>query len=210
MAYNRVMVEIRQTEVYARWFRRLRDREARVRIDSRIRRLSLGNPGDVRPVGEGVSEIRIDYGPGCRVYFVQQGQALVVLLPGGDKEPGAGHTKGAGAGQGTIGAAAMERTQTRPWDPAEHLETEEDMAAYLNVALEEGDLGLIMAALGDIARARRMAIVAQETGLGRESLYKSLSPDGNPEFATVLKVVRALGLQLRAAAGSGRRVNDAS
>ncbi len=104
----------------------------------------------------------------------------------------------------------MERTQTRPWDPAEHLETEEDMAAYLNVALEEGDLGLIMAALGDIARARRMAIVAQETGLGRESLYKSLSPDGNPEFATVLKVVRALGLQLRAAAGSGRRVNDAS
>ena len=210
MAYNRVMVEIRQTEVYARWFRRLRDREARVRIDSRIRRLSLGNPGDVRPVGEGVSEIRIDYGPGCRVYFVRQGQALVVLLAGGDKEPGAGLTKGAGADQGTIGAAAMERTQTRPWDPAEHLETEEDMAAYLNVALEEGDLGLIMAALGDIARARRMAIVAQETGLGRESLYKSLSPDGNPEFATVLKVVRALGLQLRAAAGSGRRVNDAS
>ena len=104
----------------------------------------------------------------------------------------------------------MERTQTRPWDPAEHLQTDEDMAAYLNVALEEGDLSLIMATLGDIARARRMAIVAQETGLGRESLYKSLSPDGNPEFATVLKVVRALGLQLRAAAGSDRRVNDAS
>ncbi len=85
VAYNRVMVEIRQTEVYARWFRRLRDRDARVRIDSRIRRLSLGNPGDLRPVGEGVSEIRIDYGPGYRVYFVQRGQALVVLLAGGDK-----------------------------------------------------------------------------------------------------------------------------
>ena len=79
------MVEIRQTEVYARWFRRLRDRDARVRIDSRIRRLSLGNPGDLRPVGEGVSEIRIDYGPGYRVYFVQRSQALVVLLAGGDK-----------------------------------------------------------------------------------------------------------------------------
>ena len=92
----------------------------------------------------------------------------------------------------------MEKTKTRPWDPAEHLETEEDMAAYLNVALEEGDLGLIMATLGDIARARRMAIVAQETGLGRESLYKSLSADGNPEFATVLKVVSALGLRLQA------------
>ena len=93
----------------------------------------------------------------------------------------------------------MKRTQTRPWDPAEHLETEEDMASYLNVALEEGDLSLIMATLGDIARARRMAVVAQETGLGRESLYKSLSTDGNPEFVTVLKVVRALGLRLQVA-----------
>ena len=97
----------------------------------------------------------------------------------------------------------MEKTQTRPWDPTEHLETEQDMAAYLNVALEEGDLSLIMATLGDIARARRMAIVAEETGLGRESLYKSLSADGNPEFATVLKVVRALGLRLRATAAPG-------
>ena len=94
----------------------------------------------------------------------------------------------------------MAKTRTRSWDPAEHLETEEDMAAYLNVALEEGDLSLIMAALGDIARARRMAMVAQESGLGRESLYKSLSADGNPEFGTVLKVLHALGLQLQASA----------
>ena len=84
--YNTVMVEIRQTEVYARWFSRLRDREARARIDVRIRRLSLGNPGDVMPVGEGVSEIRIDYGPGYRVYFVQRSETLVVLLNGGDKD----------------------------------------------------------------------------------------------------------------------------
>ncbi len=80
------MIEIRQTEVYARWFRGLRDRQARARIDNRIRRLSLSNPGDVRPVGEGVSEIRIDYGPGYRVYFVQRGGALIVLLAGGDKD----------------------------------------------------------------------------------------------------------------------------
>ena len=102
----------------------------------------------------------------------------------------------------------MAKTQTRPWDPAEHLETEEDMAAYLNVALEEGDLSLIMATLGDIARAQRMAVVAQETGLGRESLYRSLSAEGNPEFSTVLKVVRALGLRLQAATKPG--ANDAS
>lgn len=79
------MIEIRQTEVYAGWFANLRDRQARVRIDVRIRRLSLGNPGDVRSVGEGVSELRIDYGPGYRVYFVQRGPALVILLAGGDK-----------------------------------------------------------------------------------------------------------------------------
>ena len=71
------------------------------------------------------------------------------------------------------------------------------MAADLNVALEEGDVNLIMATLGDITRARRMAMVSKETGLGRESLYKSLSSDGNPEFATVLKVVRAVGLRPR-------------
>lgn len=79
------MIEIRQTDVYARWFDSLRDRQARARIDVRIRRLSLGNFGDAKPVGEGVSELRIDYGPGCRVYFVQRGQALVILLAGGDK-----------------------------------------------------------------------------------------------------------------------------
>jgi len=79
------MIEIRQTEVYSQWFGSLRDRQARARIDARIRRLSLGNPGDVMPVGEGVSELRINYGPGYRVYFVQRGQTLVVLLAGGDK-----------------------------------------------------------------------------------------------------------------------------
>ena len=79
------MIEIRQTEVYARWFDSLHDRQARARIDARIRRLSLGNPGDVKPVGEGVSEMRIDSGPGYRVYFVQRGQTLVILLVGGDK-----------------------------------------------------------------------------------------------------------------------------
>ena len=79
------MIEIRQTETYAKWFSSLRDRHAKARIDIRIRRLSLGNPGDVKAVGEGVSELRIDYGPGYRVYFVQRGQTVVILLAGGDK-----------------------------------------------------------------------------------------------------------------------------
>lgn len=92
----------------------------------------------------------------------------------------------------------MAKTQTLPWDVAEHLETGEDMAAYLEAAPEEGDPTLVAVALGDIARAKGMAQIARETGLGRESLYKALSSEGNPEFATVLKVVRALGLRLRA------------
>jgi len=97
----------------------------------------------------------------------------------------------------------MEKTETRPWDPAEHLETEEDMAAYLEAVLEDGDATLVAAALGDIARAKGMTQIARETGLGRESLYKALSPEGNPELATVLKVIRALGLRLHATAAHG-------
>jgi putative addiction module killer protein len=79
------VIEIRETEVFSAWLRALRDHQARARIAARIRRLAFGNPGDVRPVGKGVSELRIDYGPGYRVYYVQRGEVLIVLLCGGDK-----------------------------------------------------------------------------------------------------------------------------
>ena len=101
----------------------------------------------------------------------------------------------------------MAKVKTKLWDPAEHLHSEEDMAAYLEAALEVGEPGLIAAAVGDIARAKGMSQVARDTGLGRESLYKALSASGNPEFGTVMKVVGALGLRLHAtprAAGARR------
>ena len=79
------MLEVRRTEAYARWLDGLRDVRARARVLVRVERLAAGNPGDVRPVGEGVSEMRIDYGPRHRVYFKRQGSAVVVLLAGGDK-----------------------------------------------------------------------------------------------------------------------------
>jgi putative addiction module killer protein len=79
------MLEIRQTTTYSSWFGRLKDKAAKVRIDIRIRRLSLGNPGDVKPVGEGVSELRVNVGPGYRIYFVQRREEFIVLLAGGDK-----------------------------------------------------------------------------------------------------------------------------
>lgn len=96
----------------------------------------------------------------------------------------------------------MTKTKTQVWDPAEHLITDEDMAAYLEAALQEGDSALIAAALGDIARAKGMSQIARNAGLGRESLYKALSAEGNPEFATIMKVIEALGLQLHASPSS--------
>jgi putative addiction module killer protein len=79
------MIEVRQTTTFAKWLKSLGDQNAKARIAIRIRRLSLGNVGDVKPVGKGVSEMRVDYGPGYRVYFVKKGNAIVILLTGGDK-----------------------------------------------------------------------------------------------------------------------------
>lgn len=100
-------------------------------------------------------------------------------------------------------ADKIAKTRTAPYDVAEHLRTAEDMAAYLDAWLEEApdDAAGIARALGDIARARGMSQVAKDAGLSRESLYRALSGAGNPSLATVLKVARALGVRLHAAAG---------
>jgi len=95
----------------------------------------------------------------------------------------------------------MAKVRTRKWDAAEHLKTEADMIVYLEAALEEGDPALVAAVLGDIARAKGLSGIARRAGVGRESLYKALSAKGNPELATILKVVKALGLRLHATAG---------
>lgn len=86
------------------------------------------------------------------------------------------------------------------WDVVDELKTDEDMALYLDACVEEdpGDGSLIRAALGDIARAKGMSQLARDTGLAREGLYKALSADGNPEFSTIMKVIKALGLKLHA------------
>lgn len=97
---------------------------------------------------------------------------------------------------------ARKKVQTTRYDSAALLKTPGDIAAYLEAAMEDGDPRVIAAALGNIARAKGMSALAREAGLGRESLYKALSPDGNPEFSTILKVVRALGLRLHAEAVS--------
>ena len=197
------MLEVRQTSTYAAWFAGLRDRVAKARIDIRIRKPSLGNPGDVKPVGDGISELRIDHGPPYRVYFVHHCTLFIVLLAGATSHPRRATSARPRNLPANCRSLTMAKTKTTTWDPAEHLETDEDVAAYLEAAFEEGDPALVAAALGDIARAKGMTQLARETGLGRESLYKALSPSGNPEFATIMKVISALGLKLHAApAGS--------
>jgi probable addiction module antidote protein len=92
------------------------------------------------------------------------------------------------------------KIKTLPWDSAAYLKTPADVAGYLEAVFEDGDPALVAAALGDVARSKGMAKIARSAGLGRESLYKALSQRGNPELATVLKVLRALGLKLKIAA----------
>lgn len=92
----------------------------------------------------------------------------------------------------------MAKTKTKRWDAADSLKSDRDIIAYLEAAFEDGDPGVVAAALGDIARSRGMTRIARLAGLGRESLYKALSAGGNPELGTVLRVVRALGIRLRA------------
>jgi len=97
----------------------------------------------------------------------------------------------------------MGTIKLRKWDTAEYLKTEEDMVMYLQACMEAGDdAAFIAAALGDIARAKGMTQLSKDTGLGRESLYKALSGEGNPSFGTILKVVRALGIKLHAEAAT--------
>ncbi|MDZ4251251.1 MAG: addiction module antidote protein [Sulfuritalea sp.] len=93
----------------------------------------------------------------------------------------------------------MKTIKLRPWDSAEHLKMEEEKIHYLEACLEEGDAALVARALGVIAKARSMTLLARDTGLSRESLYKALSGEGNPEFTTVMKVVKALGFRLHVA-----------
>src|SRR5258707_13978041 len=95
--------------------------------------------------------------------------------------------------------------KTTRWDAAETLDTKDDVVAYLNAALEDGDPELLKLVLGDIARSKGMTQIAKEAGLGRSSLYRALSPDGNPELATVASVLKALGLRLSVARVSRRR-----
>ena len=160
------------------------------RISVRLRNVSLGNIGDARQVGSGLFEMRVHYGPSYRLYYLREGSTLV-LLCGGDKGSRQRDIERAGRLE-----ADMTETFTR-WDVTDQLRIREDMRLYLKACAEEdpGDGSLIRAALNDIARAGNMSRLAREIGMSREGLYKALSEDDNPTFATVMRITRALGLR---------------
>jgi putative addiction module killer protein/probable addiction module antidote protein len=198
-----------RSSVFSDWLNGLKDQKAKARILHRLSQASLGNFGDCEPVGEGVSEMRIHHGPGFRVYFVRHGAAVYVLLCGGDKSS---QRQGKAHGHGIEGEWAMKKTKAKgnvkrsatanakakvtyaPFEVADYLESEEAIAEYLSLAARDENPGVLLKALGDVAKARGMAEVAKASGLGRESLYKTLAPGAKPRFETIATIMRALNV----------------
>jgi len=186
------MIEIRQTTEFADWLDRLKDINAIAHIQVRIRRLSLGNPGDVKPVGEGISELRIDYGPDTGSIIINAVRPRSTLVRWRQEYAERRYCKS----QSTREGGLIMAVETKPWDPTEHLNNAEAIAAYVEAAFEDGDPALIAAVIGDVARARGMTQLAKEAGVSRETIYKAFSKGGNPTLETLTGVIRALGLKL--------------
>ena len=175
------MKEVLQTERFAKWLRKLKDNLAKVAITRRIERLEQGNFGDSKSVGEKVFELRIDVGKGYRVYFMDRSSEIIILLVGGNKNTQSDDMK-------------MEKL-TR-FDAAEYLDTDELQTLYLDEVAKENDPAALIKAIDTVARAKGMTKTAKEAGISREGLYKALSPNGNPSFATVCKILNAIGYTL--------------
>lgn len=178
-------------------FEEFADGATRGRIRQRIARIRLGNFGDARSVGEGVQELRIHFGPGYRIYFGREGDAVVILLCGGDKGTQDRDIRRAGVLARLQGSTPM--TKTRRYEEVldEDLEDPAEAAAYLNACLQDEDPEVFLLALRDVARARGgVAKLAEMTDLNREHLYRMLSEKGNPELRSLEALLDALGFRL--------------
>jgi len=176
---------------------------AQRRLVARLRKASLGNLGDVKPVGKAVVEMREHFGPGWRMYFTLRGTQLVVMRGGAAKTS---QRTDIIAAQRSVAlrrsssndheAKKVKASDLTEFDPAEYLDSDEAVAEYLSAVLAGNDPALLAAALGDIARARGMSDIAKSTWLAREALYKALRPGAQPRFDTVSRVCAALGVRL--------------
>lgn len=186
---------LRSTEFDA-WLFELADLKAKARILARLNSAMLGNFGDCEPVGEGVSEMRVHVGAGYRVYFVRVGSTIYLLLCGGDKSSQRRDiARAKKLARGAQGDESM-TTDFARFDISEYLDDERLIAEYLSAAMEDPNPDVFLAALGDVAKARGMAQIAKETGLGRESLYKALTSGAHPHYDTIKAVLSALGVKL--------------
>src|ERR1019366_230597 len=179
------MIEVQKTDEFDSWLSALADQRAIAKITSRIERLGLGDAGDVKAVGEGVSEMRLTYGPGYRVYYKQTGKKIILILCGGDKST-----------QDNASNELKKMVKVSKFDAADYLNTPVAIASYLTEAFETNDPAYICAALDTVARAKGIGDVAKATGLSRESLYKTFKETAKPEFDTVRKVMGSFGVKL--------------
>ena len=148
------------------------DQKAKARILARLRSATFGNFGDCEPVGEGVSEMSVHVGAGYRAYYTRTGSAVYVLLAGGAK---ATQTEDIAKAKQIKGETMKKKKTYKPFEAAEYLDNDAVIAEYLSAA-EDPNPDVLVAALGDVAKARGMAQIAKDSGLGRESPYKALRP----------------------------------
>lgn len=185
------MFELSSTDEFTVWLEQV-DREVRKRVLVRLARAEMGNLGDHKLFGP-IGEMRIDFGPGYRVYFTKREQRIIVLLCGGDKK-----TQRRDIARATLMAAEVQVAAlvTRPFSIADHLD-DEGQSFMLDDAIAANDPAYLAHAIGTIARARGgLLTLERRTGIKRQTLAKSFGPDGNPTLATLLPVLKALGLKL--------------
>src|ERR1700687_2914397 len=180
-------------------------KKQKARILARLRSATFGNFGDCEPVGEGVSEMRIHVGAGYRVYYTRTGSTVYVLLAGRRKGiADERHCQSENNGSRTQEGKTMKKKTTyKAFDAAEYLDNDAVIAEYLSAAAEDPNPDVFVAALGDVAKARGMAQIAKDSGLGRESLYKALSAGAHPRFETINSVLHALGVKFAVVAEHG-------
>lgn len=183
---------------YSLWLHSLKDSRARAMIRVRLNRIRLGNFGDCKPVGDGVKELRIDYGPGYRVYFGQVDQRIVLLLCGGINRPRAGILKKPAHTGRITGEEKMATSKSYAKALIRELKDPREAAEYLSMALEDGNMEVFLLALKDVAEALGggFSKLSRKTRLNRENLYRMLSEKGNPELRSMGALLGALGLKL--------------
>lgn len=194
------MLRFKRTSEFLEWLRKLKDRDAKAKIEAHLDYCELKGSllGDTKPVGDSIYEMRFHFGPGYRIYYARSGSEIYLLLIGGDKrKQQADIKKSQETIQGILRIGREKMTKKyQDYDTSEFLETEDDIAHYLNAVAEYNDPEMFQTALGKVAKARGMSSIAKEANVSRESLYRSLSAEGNPSFQTISKVLASMGLRL--------------